>query len=299
MDHGQGRDALALRPLHPVLSPRGSVVLSPGRTEPIEKYHEVVGELLDRGFVVFIHDWRGQGLSDRAVKDRLKGHAWGWRPYIDDFQSLLTRFADQLPKPWIALGHSMGGGLTALALAEGEDRFDAAVLTAPMLGLHTPGRSTLMVRYWSHLQCLIGRGQAYVLGRMDDPLAGTFEQNILTHDRDRWTRTQALLKAHPELQLGGISWGWLAFATALCRRLESPAQARRIKTPLLILGAGRDRICKSNAARRLAEQAQNGRYLEVEGAFHEILLETDETRAVFWRAFDGVVADALKGVKAV
>ncbi len=30
--------------------PAGSVVLSPGRTEPIEKYFEVVGELLQRGY---------------------------------------------------------------------------------------------------------------------------------------------------------------------------------------------------------------------------------------------------------
>jgi alpha-beta hydrolase superfamily lysophospholipase len=41
--------------------PRGSVVVSPGRSEPIEKYFEVVQDLLDRGFVVLVHDWRGQG----------------------------------------------------------------------------------------------------------------------------------------------------------------------------------------------------------------------------------------------
>jgi lysophospholipase len=38
---------------------RGSVVVSPGRSEPIEKYFEVVQDLLDRGFIVLIHDWRG------------------------------------------------------------------------------------------------------------------------------------------------------------------------------------------------------------------------------------------------
>ena len=39
-------DGVRLRvALYPVASPRGTVVLSPGRTEPIEKYHEVIGEL--------------------------------------------------------------------------------------------------------------------------------------------------------------------------------------------------------------------------------------------------------------
>ena len=39
--------------------PKGSVVLSGGRTEPIEKYFEVITELQGRGFVVLAHDWRG------------------------------------------------------------------------------------------------------------------------------------------------------------------------------------------------------------------------------------------------
>src|SRR3954454_10989135 len=47
----------------PPSTPRGSVILSTGRSEPIEKYGEVIGELLARGFVVLAHDWAGQGLS--------------------------------------------------------------------------------------------------------------------------------------------------------------------------------------------------------------------------------------------
>ncbi len=45
--------------------PRGTVALVQGRAEFIEKYYEVVGELLERGFVVASFDWRGQGLSQR------------------------------------------------------------------------------------------------------------------------------------------------------------------------------------------------------------------------------------------
>ena len=55
--------------------PRGTVVLSPGRTEPIEKYFEVIGNFLARGWCVLTHDWRGQGLSARLLPDRLNGHA--------------------------------------------------------------------------------------------------------------------------------------------------------------------------------------------------------------------------------
>src|SRR3989344_9408840 len=116
-------------------TPRGSVVLSGGRTEPIEKYFEVIEDLTGRGFVVLAHDWRGQGLSHRALPDRLKGHAKGYKSFLEDFRRLLNAYEARLPKPWIAVGHSMGGCLTLLAMANGERRFAGACLSAPMLGL--------------------------------------------------------------------------------------------------------------------------------------------------------------------
>jgi lysophospholipase len=79
---------------------RGSIVLSGGRTECIEKYYEFIGECLDRGFVVLAHDWRGQGLSRRELPDPLKGHAKGSKPYLEDFRLLLDAYAERLAIPW-------------------------------------------------------------------------------------------------------------------------------------------------------------------------------------------------------
>ena len=102
---------------------RGTVVLSGGRTEAIEKYYETIRDLLERGFVVLTHDWRGQGLSARELPDRLKGFARGYKPFLEDYRRLLNTYEARLPKPWVAVGHSMGGCLTLLALANGEKRF--------------------------------------------------------------------------------------------------------------------------------------------------------------------------------
>lgn len=57
--------------LFPAPKPVGSVVISSGRTEFIEKYLEVAAELVARGFTVLIHDWRGQGLSQRLLPEPL------------------------------------------------------------------------------------------------------------------------------------------------------------------------------------------------------------------------------------
>ena len=169
-----GEGGLRLRAaLFPVEDARGSVVLSPGRTEPIEKYYEVVDELRSRGLSVLVHDWRGHGLSARLAGDPLKGHASGWRSYLEDFSLVLAAFEARLPRPWLAMGHSMGGGLTAAALAGGEDRFAGAILSAPMLGLNLAGRPGGLARGLAWGLSRVGAASLYAAGP-GEPLGGTF-----------------------------------------------------------------------------------------------------------------------------
>ena len=68
------------------------MILSGGRTEPIEKYYETASELTARGFVVLCHDWRGQGLSWRLLPDRLKGHAAGSDDFVTDYAAMVAAF---------------------------------------------------------------------------------------------------------------------------------------------------------------------------------------------------------------
>lgn len=287
-------DELRLRAAYfpPSGAARGSVVLSPGRTEPIEKYFEVVQELQARGFAVLVHDWRGQGLSGRLSDDPLKGCANGWRPFLADYETVIEAFADRLPKPWIAMGHSMGGGLTSLALTEGEGRFSAAVLSAPMLGLNLGGRDPKLTRWIAWLMTVIGREEAYP-APPTDPWADVFEGNALTHDRARWERTRAQFAEAPELMLGSVTWGWLCFALFLGHRIETSRRVESLTLPVTIVAAGEEKLVANAASKAFAARVKTGRWLEVPGAYHEILQETDAVRAVFWQAFDETVAAVL------
>src|SRR5579871_3802211 len=60
---------------------KGTVCIFQGRTEFIEKYFEVVRELNSRGFAVATLDWRGQGLSERELRDPRKGHVTNFSKY--------------------------------------------------------------------------------------------------------------------------------------------------------------------------------------------------------------------------
>ena len=203
---------------------RGSVILSGGRTEPIEKYFETAGELTSRGFVVLCHDWRGQGLSQRLLPDRLKGHAAGADDYVADYAALIAAVETRLPKPWIAVGHSMGGCLTALVLARGETRMAGAVLSAPMLGLHTTPLPAPVARLGASTLTAIGLGARGTPG--GGPVA-TFETNTLTHDPARYARNVGMVDAHPDLALGPPTWSWLAFAFGAIGELQSRRRASR------------------------------------------------------------------------
>ncbi|MFA7264222.1 MAG: alpha/beta hydrolase [Caulobacter sp.] len=269
--------------------PRGSVVLSGGRSEPIEKYFEVIRELQGRGFVVLAHDWRGQGLSQRLLPDALKGHAHGFADFVEDYRQLLAQFGTRLPKPWIAVGHSMGGCLTLLALAHGVGDFKAAVLSAPMLGLQTGKRSKRASRALAWIMSRT-RPDEYILGDSGEALAQTFETNVLTHDPKRYARNQAQVAAEPGLKLNAGTWGWLDFAFSASAWLKRDPRVAAIAMPVVVLGAGEERLVDNADQRQITARVPNGRWLEVPGSYHEILQETDAVRAVFWREFDALTA---------
>ena len=133
----RGADNACLRAgLFPAPAARGTVVLMAGRSEFIEKYFEVIGELQQRGFNVATMDWRGQGLSDRLLPVREKGHIADFRSFRAD----LMRFSEEVAMqrfagPYVLLTHSMGGAPALQILGDGYDRFACAVLCAPMTRL--------------------------------------------------------------------------------------------------------------------------------------------------------------------
>ncbi|HEY2659031.1 MAG TPA: alpha/beta hydrolase [Caulobacteraceae bacterium] len=270
-------------------NPVGSVVLSPGRTEPIEKYVEVVGELVARGFCVLAHDWRGQGRSSRLLPDRLRGHAQGYEDFIEDFRRLMAAFDARLPHPRIAMGHSMGGCLTLTALAKGVGGFDAAILSAPMLGLNTGSTPAWLARALAGLMTGLGRGGDYVLGSVTDPYSTRFETDRLTHDHARYDRTRAQILADRDLALGNLTWGWLNSAFKAVDWLHRAPEVTRIALPLVVTGAELDTLVNNADQKAVTARVPGARYVEVAGAYHEILMETDAIRAQFWREFDRLV----------
>jgi lysophospholipase len=292
-----GRDGKSLRIATllpaPGLTQRGVCVLLHGQTEFIEKYLEVIGELLSRGFTVATMDWRGQGGSVRALENPLKAYIGDFAQYDSDLQVFLDKVVHNLSDgPPIVLAHSMGAHIALRAMHDHAGRFRAAVLAAPLLRALTRGYPPRLARLMSSVQNFMGRGGDWVMGIKErDPLTLTFADQLVTSDAHRFLRTQNFLRQHPNLRLAGPTWGWLEAAYRSMDVVMSPGYAEAIVTPVLVFGAGRDRIVDTSATREFAARLQHGRYREIADAEHEILMENDSIRARFWNAFDEFVAD--------
>ena len=269
---------------------RGTVCLFHGRGEFIEKYFETIADLRRRGFAVATMDWRGQGLSRRALANPRKGHVGDFAEYDKD----VVRFMKDVvlpdcPPPYVALAHSMGGNVMLRGATAPGSWFSRIVVTAPLLAY-----AVEKTRYPERVVCAyaetgaaLGFASSYVKGGDDAPIeAGAFEANPLTSDRERWSRNRSVLEAAPQLGLGSPTIGWLRAACRSCRLIARPEFAAEIKVPVLMLAAGSDHIVSTRAIEEYGVRLKLGSHLLLPGSRHEILQEADSIRQRFWAAFD-------------
>jgi lysophospholipase len=269
---------------------RGTVAILHGRAEFIEKYCEVVAELLARGFDVAVLDWRGQGHSARPLRNRNKGDVRHFSAYLADLDAFEAEvLAPFCPRPWFALGHSMGGAILIDQARAGCSPFERMVLTAPMIalfGLRWPRAARGLARALR----LLGFGRSFIPGGSGRSyMLKGFAGNVLTSDPERYARTAGFVEADPDVAIGDPTIRWVDAAFTLMRKFEAFEFPIRIATPVLVVAAGRDKVTDTSAIELFARRLKCGRCITLPGAEHEILMERDVFRAQFWAAFDAFI----------
>jgi lysophospholipase len=276
-------DGVRIRAAHWPGSDRGTVLMIPGRTEHIEKYGRAAAEFVARGFHALALDSRGQGLADRLAPDPRMGHVARFADYQRDLRAVLD-WAGQLglPGPLHLVGHSMGGAIGLRALVEGV-AVRGAVFSAPMWGIAMSPMVAPLVRVIGTAARAARRAVRYAptTGPAPYPLAAPFEDNTLTTDRAMWDWMGAQLRAHPELAVGGPSLVWLEEALGECRWLaRQPLPA----IPTLVAVGARERIVQVPRVQAMVARWPAARLWRVEGAEHEVMMETPAIRAGFFDA---------------
>lgn len=256
---------------------RGTILLLPGRTEYVEKYAQTAGELGQRGFAVMTIDWRGQGLSDRLVKNVRLGHVERFTDYQHDLAAaVLLAHELGLPRPWHLLGHSMGGAIGLRAVMD-DLEVQSCAFTGPMWGISISPLLRPLGWGLSHLAPLVGQGLHLAPSTQIDSYVevSPFEDNMLTSDPANFAMMKAQLAAHPELSLGGPSLIWLREALRECRALA--ARPSPDLPCLTFVGEGEQIIDRAAVLARMRRWPRG--VVEItKGARHEVLMETPAIR---------------------
>ena len=268
---------------------RGMILFLNGRSEFMEKYDETILQLNTKGFDVVSFDWRGQGLSGRMLSDPTRGYVKSYDQYLSDLDLMLRRVVLPLQRgPLHILAHSMGGhiALRWLTSKSGIPLADA-VLCSPMIDVDTFPVPRWLARRLAQLMTRAGHQHRTVVGaHRFNPYKGQAEHNRLTSDAMRFRRVQQMVAQNPGLDVGAVTYGWLAATFESIDFLWYRAAAGRSGVPLRVFLAGNDQVVSNRAAELLFKNMDDCAMMVIPGARHEILQEQDHLQACFWREFD-------------
>lgn len=136
---------------------RGTVFILHGYLDHAGLYRHLIRDCLQRGFVVFVPDLPGHGLSTGERIDVSD---------FDDYQQMLetafSQYGEDLPAPWYAIGQSTGGAilmdhvLSACADAR-KPAFHSVLLLAPLLRPVQWGQIRFGYWFMRHFKTVIPR----------------------------------------------------------------------------------------------------------------------------------------------
>ena len=209
------------------------------------------------GYPVYLLDQRGHGDSGG-----IRGHLSRFSQLLADLQAFRRFVRSKVDAPQILLGHSFGG-LVVLRYLEMQptDPVAAAVLSSPWLGLAQP--VPLLKR-------LAARPLADLWPSL--PLETAIDARVLTRDPAAAAAYRADAAVHHVMTPG--AWREIQWAQRVV-----PADAHRIKVPLLFLLAGKDALVDAPLARSFATGLQGSVETRwYEEMYHELLLDTEWER---------------------
>ncbi|GGM15191.1 alpha/beta hydrolase [Deinococcus aerophilus] len=243
--------------------PRGAVLIAHGFGEYaaryVDHYYALIPTLVASGFSVYAYDQRGHGHSQgpRAVADMnllVEDH-------LKARETLRSRPGDDQDQPVFALGHSMGGLITAASAARDPRGLSGVILSSPSLlvGQNNPP---------------LVRRLAPLLARIA-PAAPTTQLD--TDGLSRLPEEVAAYKADPLVYHGKVPA--LSAATMLGLSQKLWPQYASWRLPTLVVHGTADTITDPSGSQRFIETIASAdkTLIAQEGGYHELL--NDRPRA--------------------
>jgi lysophospholipase len=134
-------------------------------------------------------------------------------------------------------------------------------------------------------------GKSYVTGGGD--WSKSSSKARLTSDIIRGAVQDKWSAADKTLRTGGITFGWLYEAQESCIKLQNRNIHTKITTPCLFGIAENDDLVDNIMTKKIANNINNAKIIELPQSFHEILMEKDDIRDVFLKNFYNLIKESI------
>lgn len=253
-----------------------TLVITHGMAEHSECYAETAEVLVNLGYNVCAWDLRGHGRSEGK-----RGYVKDFRDFALDLAAFLKflRISDRLKENFGLIGHSMGGLITARHLVDGDPTSPqprVVALSSPALGIavEIPAVKDFAARVLKRFAPTVTLSNEIKYDQLtrDTERLKAYPHDPLRHDM-----------ASPELYLGMVS-----------NMVYVMANAERIRVPIVIQAAGRDKIVDLNAEKKFFPLigSTDKKLLVYEDSYHEIYNDLD--RAQVFKDLDGFLSSRLR-----
>jgi acylglycerol lipase len=238
--------------------PKAIILVAHGLGEHINRYTNLINNVVPRGFAVYGLDHQGHGKSE------------GTRCYIDRFQVYLDdlkTFYDIVHKEnpglkIILLGHSMGGLIATAYAEQHQDELCCLVVSAPLLkaGDSVSAATIKMARVLSAIIPKMG--------------VQALDSNFLSRDKavvEAYDKDPLVYRGKITARLGSEMFTTMA-------KVEQGMPS--IKLPLLIMQGTEDKLVEHEGAKMLyAKAGSSDKTLKLyEGFYHEIFNEPERDK---------------------
>ena len=256
---------------------KGTVVISHGLGENLEKYEEMIYYFLNMGYSVYGMEHRGHSRSGRLGIDDTQVHVEKFDYYLED----LKTFLDEVVVPEAGndklymFAHSMGGGIGTRFLEKYTQYFDAAILSAPMHEINSGKIPPFFAKMLAHGASITSLANKYVAGQgpYEDPYDFA---NGNTTSEARYARSWQIRQDNEAYQMGGSSYKWLSECFYATEKMTSYSEARKVKIPVLLFQAGKDTLVEDGGQNKFVRYAKNCKLVRYAYGKHELWNENDE-----------------------
>lgn len=247
--------------------PRGIVLLVHGLAEHSGRYDEFASYLADAGIATYALDLPGHGRSDGQ-----RGHIGRFGEYTDALAQMLSLARQaHADRPFVLLGHSMGGLIAADFLLQHQSEFVTAVLSGA--AIQSPQRPSAIALF-------ISKVIAAVLPRL----------GVLRMDASGISRDPQVVSDYENDPLVYRGKASASLVTAIFGAMNRVvANAASIRLPILVMHGGIDSLTAVDGSTLLHEtiSSVDKKIVIYEGLYHEILNEPEKKK---------VMADILQWV---